>query len=591
MRIPCLLPSALALITAGTALAQEEHLLAGPADSQEKVSSPILSALHSLRQEAVLPCDTWVALPDATLAGVTILAKNSDRTVFDCQPLFLHPRQKWSAGSKIDLGRVSVPQVAETYATMGSSPYWCWGYEEGINEFGVAIGNEGIFTRARKADVVAASRGEGPPLGPTGMDLLRMTLERSRTAKEAVTTLGALLEAHGQFGSGMPMMGFVEGAYDNSYLIADPSEAYVVETCGRNWVARRHRSGTTSISNVPSIGTEWDLASQGLISDAVEHGWWPADATSSFHFADSSSDPSPASLASAVRARTRAACSAGLLKHKNGSIDSRWMMRVARDRSTTPSLDLDVTASSCVAVLPAGPAATPVFWWCAGTPSNGCFVPYFIQAGEIPAILSKAGTVGRAITPPSRVAKDAFAADSYWWQARQICDLVQADYGPRNAVVRKALDPLEIEFEQGLGAVVELAANLRSQGQESKAQRVLADYTQACVDRVLAEFKQLGPHLRKMEIVIPPALQPFLGVYSTDLGGQSLDFEILAQDGRLAVRLPDDRVFDLKEPDAEGKRHFVLTDQAAVSFERQGSGPAQGMVFHQAGTKIPLKRR
>jgi hypothetical protein len=103
-------------------------------------------ALSHTRQE-LRACDTWVALPDASSGGCTLLGKNSDRTNFDCQPLFLHPHVQWPAGSRIDLGRITIPQVEETFATLDSSPYWCWGYEEGINEHGVAIGNEGIRTK------------------------------------------------------------------------------------------------------------------------------------------------------------------------------------------------------------------------------------------------------------------------------------------------------------------------------------------------------------------------------------------------------------------------------------------------------------
>ena len=64
-------------------------------------------------------------------------------------------------------------------------------------------------------------------------------------------------EEYGQFGSGLPMMSAADGAYDNSFIVADPTEAWVVETCGRSWVARRFTDGTTSISNVPSIRTEF----------------------------------------------------------------------------------------------------------------------------------------------------------------------------------------------------------------------------------------------------------------------------------------------------------------------------------------------
>ena len=51
----------------------------------------------------------------------------------------------------------------------------------------------------------------------------------------------ALLERQGQWGAGAPGGPAAEGAYDNSYLIADAREAWVLETTGRRWVARRSR--------------------------------------------------------------------------------------------------------------------------------------------------------------------------------------------------------------------------------------------------------------------------------------------------------------------------------------------------------------
>lgn len=63
--------------------------------------------------------------------------------------------------------------MEETFATLGSSPYWCWGYEEGINEHGVAIGNEEIRTKVFTELLAAQARGEEPAPGPMGMDLIR----------------------------------------------------------------------------------------------------------------------------------------------------------------------------------------------------------------------------------------------------------------------------------------------------------------------------------------------------------------------------------------------------------------------------------
>jgi len=79
-------------------------------------------------------------------------------------------------------------------------------------------------------------------------------------------------------------------------------------------------------------------------------------------------------IAREIRARkgalTRATCSGRLLQEKAGEITVRWMMRVARDRSTKPSVDNKGTASSCVATLPTSHKDLPVFWWSASRPSK-----------------------------------------------------------------------------------------------------------------------------------------------------------------------------------------------------------------------------
>jgi secernin len=53
--------------------------------------------------------------------------------------------------------------------------------------------------------IVEAGQGKGPLSGPTGMDLLRLGLERGRTAKQAVEIITSLIERYGQFGSGFSL--------------------------------------------------------------------------------------------------------------------------------------------------------------------------------------------------------------------------------------------------------------------------------------------------------------------------------------------------------------------------------------------------
>src|SRR5262249_22527143 len=141
------------------------------------------------------------------------------------------------------------PRGDGEYAHLGGSPYWCAGHELGLNEWGVAIGNEALFTRDVAANAAAVRRGESASAGMLGMEVVRRGLERGRPAAGAMTEICALVERHGQWGSGVPGQNAADGAYDNSFLIADPTEAWVLETSGRSWVASRIASGTRAISN------------------------------------------------------------------------------------------------------------------------------------------------------------------------------------------------------------------------------------------------------------------------------------------------------------------------------------------------------
>jgi Na+/melibiose symporter-like transporter len=76
---------------------------------------------------------------------------------------------------------------------MASRPTWLWGIEHGVNEHGVAIGNEKVWT---------TDDAKSAPPALLGMDLVRLALERARTADEALDRLTDLLTTYGQGGSG-----------------------------------------------------------------------------------------------------------------------------------------------------------------------------------------------------------------------------------------------------------------------------------------------------------------------------------------------------------------------------------------------------
>ena len=64
----------------------------------------------------------------------------------------------------------------------------------------------------------------------------------------------------------------MEHRYHNSFLIADPKEAWILDTCGRRWVARRVQD-TAGISNCYSTGEHWDEESGDVKQYAYDNGW------------------------------------------------------------------------------------------------------------------------------------------------------------------------------------------------------------------------------------------------------------------------------------------------------------------------------
>jgi secernin len=204
-------------------------------------------------------CDTIVITPEASKDGVMLFGKNSDREPNEAQYMFYTPAADHPTDSLVQCTYIEVPQVEHTHAILLSKPFWIWGAEMGVNEHGLAIGNEAVFTKIPyvKEDQLI------------GMDLLRLALERATSARAAVGVITDLLAEFGQGGNCGVMQ---KTYYHNSFLIADPEEAWILETADRHWAAKRIQ-GIYTISNCISIGNEWDLASPDLVSYAIERKW------------------------------------------------------------------------------------------------------------------------------------------------------------------------------------------------------------------------------------------------------------------------------------------------------------------------------
>ena len=107
-------------------------------------------------------CDTVVVVPDE---GPVWLAKNSHREPSEAQSVECHD------GSVAGAAPAGLPEARGNTRLVLSRPAWMWGCETGVNQHGLAIGNEAVFTRL-----------PAPNAGYTGMDFQRVTLTTCRTA-------------------------------------------------------------------------------------------------------------------------------------------------------------------------------------------------------------------------------------------------------------------------------------------------------------------------------------------------------------------------------------------------------------------------
>lgn len=374
-------------------------------------------------------CDTLLALPEATRTRSTLLCKNSDREPDEAQAIVHIPRALHRA-QNVRCTFVEVPQVTETYDCILSKPFQMWGAEMGVNEFGVAIGNEAVFTRVKhpkKND------------GLTGMDLLRLALERSKSAEEALAIITSLLEAHGQDAcGGYRNKNFF---YHNSFIIADPNSGWILETAGREWAASPVHD-IASISNRLSLGHA-ERYSPGARSFAQQKGWW--NGSEPFDFSRAYSDWL---YTWAGRGRYRQTCTLEAAAAQQGQLTAGDGMRILQThnlpegdftprRATTGSVCMhrtsllnpsDTTGSMVAELRAAGPHTV----WLTGTshPCLSVYIPFFT------------GTTTLERIPHPGASPDG----SIWWNAKRFHDWVSEDYVRRKAAFQSERAALQASF-------------------------------------------------------------------------------------------------------------------------------------------------
>jgi dipeptidase len=391
-------------------------------------------------------CDTFVALSEATANGSLIFAKNSDREPNEAHEVVHVPAAEHGPDDRVSCTYITIAQVERTNAVLLGKPYWIWGAEMGANSHGVVIGNEAVFTKLPY---------EKQP-GLIGMDLLRLGLERADSAQAAVTVMTDLLAEHGQGGNCGHTHDF---RYHNSFLVADPAEAWILETAGREWAARRVE-GSGSISNAITIGGQFDRSSPGLVDRAVAQKW--CSGPDDFDFAADYSDTIYTRFSDA---RARQCRTNDALVATRGRVDvaSAWELLAdhgarADARGGWGPSDHPVgglvgatvcmhagfgpvrgsqTTGSWVSELPAG--GSPATHWVTGTaaPCLSIRVPVWFDAVEVAGLPDRGPAPGGTYSP-----------ETLWWDHEDLHRTVLTDY-PR---LRGLIEPDRREVQARVDA-------------------------------------------------------------------------------------------------------------------------------------------
>ena len=206
-------------------------------------------------------CTNVIITRGASTDGSSIVSYAADSHVLYGE-LYFHPAAKWKAGAMLPITEWDtyrptgqIPQVAQTYQTMGNMNQHqliiaetTWGgREEQVNEDGI-------------------------------MDygsLIYVTLQRARTAREAISTIVELANTYGYPSEG------------ETFSIADTEEAWIMDLVGKGkekgivWVARRVPDGyicahanQCRITRFPLDDPQNCLYAPDVIDFARRQGWY-----------------------------------------------------------------------------------------------------------------------------------------------------------------------------------------------------------------------------------------------------------------------------------------------------------------------------
>ena len=449
-------------------------------------SCVVLTAAMCLLFQPLFSCTSILVSKGASKNAACIITYSCDGEFLP--RLRITPAADHAAAAMIEIGgrqgkKGEIPEVAHTYKVLGL-----------MNEFQLAIGETTFDGRLELVN-------------PDGwlhyFQLMNLTLQRARTAREAIQVMTGLVERYGYASSG------------ESFSIADKEEAWVLEMIGPGkggqgalWVALRVPDGMVCahanmarIGEFPLADPENCLYAENIISFATEKGYYNPKAGKPFNFTLAYCPPSEEQVKYSARrvwsifrriapglklspdfsSSRPGARPYPLWVKPERQLDVRDVIALHRDHYEGTPFDMSQDLSAGPFAMPdrwrpikwkvngrvyawerpiatqqvgfmfasESRAAVPdevggVFWYGMDNPYTNFFIPLYTSINELPA-------------PYTKGSMEAFSRDSAWWTFNFVANYANLRYSFMIRDIQKVQKEIE-DLEFSLQAVVEQTA-------------------------------------------------------------------------------------------------------------------------------------
>ncbi|MGI6791358.1 C69 family dipeptidase [Aminivibrio sp.] len=431
-------------------------------------------------------CTTILVGKNATADGSVLHGHNEDMGFTAVGRLWYVPSLSHKQGDKVKVPYVTLDLPAETFA------YWASGnaygtaglgiasemqpYDSvlvGMNEFGVTMSCNWMYSKEENL----------PGKGVRRYAMRQLILERAKTAKDAVKLVGDLIDKHGQADWG-----------GLTYCLADPEEAWIIETTSRNWAARRVKDDEVLVvANRFTIGEKFDIASHGLVSAAVEKGWHdPSSGT--FNFRKTYGNPERMASPYDIDRENRAY---SLLKDKEGAILLEDLMAVLSDayEGTTRyhkpinhmepwedvtdklliprAIRTSLCQSSSVAHLRGNMPVEvgSVMWYTMNVPGYSGYFPVYAGALSIPEEF--------------QIVNSAYSQNSAWWTTRMLQKITDLDHDLFFSILKGFWEANRAGIRLSAADMEKRALQLLKNGRKEEGIKLLDRFTYSQAKNVL----------------------------------------------------------------------------------------------------------